>query len=55
MTLQINGAQVYVKHIDNYFALLVDEDEREHKIPVKALKNALPAFRTQAPQRSKIK
>jgi hypothetical protein len=36
--IRINGTEGFVKHIGDYFALLVDEHEREYKIPVEALK-----------------
>lgn len=33
---------MYVKHIDTSFALLVDDNEKEHKIMLQNLKNLLP-------------
>ncbi|MFT4221893.1 hypothetical protein [Dysgonomonas sp.] len=45
MTVTINGMTMYVKHIGTFCALLVDEDEREYKMSMKALKNAFPVFR----------
>jgi hypothetical protein len=51
--IRINGTEGFVKHIGDYFALLVDEHEREYKIPVEALKNASPAFRRKRSKRVK--
>lgn len=41
MTAIINGLTMYVKHIDTSFALLVDDDDREHKVILRDLKNVL--------------
>ena len=42
MTAIINGLTMYVKHIDTSFALLVDDNDREHKISIQDLKNLDP-------------
>lgn len=33
---------MYVKHIDTSFALLVDENDREHKVMLQYLKSVFP-------------
>lgn len=33
---------MYVKHIDASFALLIDDNDREHKIMLRDLKNIFP-------------
>lgn len=42
MTATINGLTMYVKHIDTSFALLVDDNDREHKISIQDLKTLDP-------------
>ncbi len=42
MTAIINGLTMYVKHIDTSFALLVDDNDREHKISIQDLKTLYP-------------
>ncbi len=42
MTAIINGLTMYVKHIDTSFALLVDDNDREHKISIQDLKTLDP-------------
>ena len=42
MTATINGLTMYVKHIDTSFALLVDDNDREHKISIQDLKTLFP-------------
>ncbi len=42
MTATINGLTMYVKHIDTSFALLVDDNDREHKISIQDLKTLYP-------------
>ena len=42
MIATINGLTMYVKHIDTSFALLVDDNDREHKISIQDLKTLFP-------------
>lgn len=42
MTATINGLTMYVKHIDTSFALLVDDNDREHKVLIQDLKTLFP-------------
>ena len=42
MTATINGLTMYVKHIDTSFALLADDNDREHKVLIQDLKTLSP-------------
>jgi predicted double-glycine peptidase len=40
--ITINSQTMFIKHIGALYVLLVDEYEKEHKVPLWALKSVLP-------------
>lgn len=53
MQTTINGLTMYVKHIDNSIALLVDEDEREHRITIQDFRALFPFKKKKSRNRNK--
>jgi hypothetical protein len=42
ITITINSQTMFVKYTGTFYALLVDEYEKEYKVPLWALKSVLP-------------
>jgi hypothetical protein len=55
METTINGTKMYVKHVDSFCALLVDDNEREHRIPANDFKALFPSKLKRVNNKSKIK
>ena len=55
MIATINGLTMYVKHIDASFVLLVDDNDREHKVMFRDVKNLFPFNVKRVKKKSKKK